>query len=238
MPLLSLKNVYVNYGALQILRNINLDIEKGEIVNIIGSNGCGKSTLLKSIMGLVPVASGIIEFKGETIQGKSAYLRAEKGIGYVPEGRRVFLQMSVLENLELGAYRKEARKMKDENIERVFDFFPALRDRKNQLAGTLSGGEMQMLSIARALMEMPEILLLDEPSQGLAPIVVSEIFMKIEEISKSGIACLLAEQNLFESLKISNKAYLLENGEIVRKGSGSEMLKDDRVKERILGGKF
>lgn len=235
MPLLNLENVNVNYGVIQVLWNISFDVEKREIVSIVGPNGSGKTTLLKAIAGLIPPSSGKIEFEGERTDGKPAHEMVEKGVCYVPEGRRVFPEMTVLENLELGAYGRRGRKRRNENLKRIFELFPILKERKTQLAGTLSGGEMQMLSIARALMGMPKVLLLDEPSLGLAPIMVLKIFELIKEINNKGVTILLVEQNVLQSLKISKRAYLLETGKIVRGGSVSELLKDDYVKKSYLG---
>lgn len=235
MPLLNLRGVNATYGTVQVLWDINLEMDEGEIVTIIGPNGSGKTTLLKVIAGLIKPSSGAVEFNGERIDGKPSHEIVKKGICYVPEGRRVFPDMSVLENLELGAYLEKSRRMKNQNLKRVFEIFPVLEKKKKEMAGTLSGGEMQMLSIARGLMGMPRLLLLDEPSLGLAPIVISKIFEVIKRINSEGVSVLVVEQNVFQSLKISSRAYLLEVGKIVHKGFGSELLNDDYVKKSYLG---
>lgn len=223
------------YGAIQALCDVSLEVNQGEIVAIIGSNGAGKSTLLRTISGLIRPRSGTIEFKGEPIHAVAPHEIVARGIGQSPEGRRIFTNMTVYENLQLGAFiRKDHDVAAD--MENVMNRFPRLRERIKQSAGTLSGGEQQMLAIARALMARPQLLLLDEPSMGLAPNLVAEIFRIILEINKEGTTVLLVEQNAHRSLEIANRGYVLETGSIVLTDTGANLLHDPKVKEAYLGG--
>lgn len=234
--MLTLDNVSVNYGAIEALTGISMHVEKGEVVTLIGANGAGKTTTLKTISGVVQTGSGEILFDGERIDQVSSHVIAARGIAHVPEGRRLFPMMSVRENLELGAIRSDARRIRSESFERVFTYFPRLKERERQMAGTLSGGEQQMAAIARGLMARPRLLILDEPSHGLAPIIVQEMFETIQTINREGITVLLVEQNVRQSLKLAARAYVIENGRVVLEGRGSDLLDDRRVQESYLGG--
>lgn len=234
--MLELSNVNVYYGPIHAVKNISLKIEEGEIVTLIGANGAGKSTTLKSISGLEKCEAGEIKFRGENIHSLTPTNIVKLGISYVPEGRRIFSKMTVMENLEMGAYTRKDKKGVKEDFEKIFSLFPRLKERKEQIAGTLSGGEQQMLAIGRGLMSRPQLLLLDEPSMGLAPIIVKEIFSIIENINKEGISILLVEQNANMALKVSDRAYIIRNGEIESEGKSKEMLEDERVKKAYLEG--
>lgn len=235
--MLELQDLNVYYGAIHALKNANLRIEEREIVTLIGSNGAGKSTTLRTISGLIKPESGKILYKGEPIHSLSAPEIVKKGISHSPEGRRVFSNMSVLENLELGAYTRKDKEQIKKDFDYVFSLFPILEERKEQLAGTLSGGEQQMLAIARALLSRPKLLLLDEPSLGLAPIIVKEIFSIIKNINKSSeTTILLVEQNANMALKAADRAYIIQNGQITIEGKAQDLLKDERVKRSYLAG--
>jgi branched-chain amino acid transport system ATP-binding protein len=233
--MLELKNVTSGYGAIEALRSVSLKIEKGEIVTLIGANGAGKSTTLRNITQLVPVTSGEIIFEGQKLNGMSTHLIAAAGISLVPEGRAIFANLTVLENLELGAYLQKDRARNSREMERVFTLFPRLKERRKQASGTLSGGEQQMLAIGRALMAGPRLLLLDEPSLGLAPLLVKTIFNAIDIINKEGTTILLVEQNANAALKHSHRAYVLETGSVTMQGPSEELANDPRVKEAYLG---
>lgn len=233
--LLQLNNVTASYGDVQVLWGVTFAVRDGEIATLVGANGAGKSTTLKTISGVVRATDGQIVFDGDRIDELPAHKVAALGIAHVPEGRRLFPLMSVRENLELGAISSEARRRRVESFERVFALFPKLEERAGQLAGTLSGGEQQMVAIARGLMARPRVLILDEPSLGLAPIVVREMFEIIQTINREGITILLVEQNVQQSLKLANRAYVLENGRVVLSGAGSDLLTDQRVREAYLG---
>jgi branched-chain amino acid transport system ATP-binding protein len=233
--MLSLSSISTYYGDLQALRKVSLAIDEGQIVSIVGSNGSGKSTLLNTISGVLPPSEGEITFLGSQIANKPPHRIVEEGIVQVPEGRLLFPYMSVMENLELGAYNSRSRKELEKSMDAVFEYFPKLQDRKHQLAGTLSGGEQQMLAIGRGLMARPKLLMLDEPSLGLSPLIVKNVFEAIVKIKDAGITILLVEQNVLRSLLISDKAYVLENGSVVLKGKGKELLEDSRVKAAYLG---
>jgi branched-chain amino acid transport system ATP-binding protein len=233
--LLSLQDVTARYGDLQVLWGVTFSVREAEIATLVGANGAGKSTTLKAISGVVRASGGHITFAGERIDGLAAHEIAARGIAHVPEGRRLFPLMSVKENLELGAITMEARRLRAESFERVFALFTKLKEREGQMAGTLSGGEQQMVAIARGLMARPRLLILDEPSLGLAPIVVREMFETIQTINREGITVLLVEQNVHQSLKLANRAYVLENGKVVLEGAGRELLNDQRVREAYLG---
>ena len=233
--LLALQDVTARYGDLQVLWGVTFSVREAEIATLVGANGAGKSTTLKAISGVVRASGGQITFAGERIERFAPHEIAARGIAHVPEGRRLFPLMSVKENLELGAITGEARRLRAESFERVFALFPKLKEREGQMAGTLSGGEQQMVAIARGLMARPRLLILDEPSLGLAPIVVREMFETIQTINREGITVLLVEQNVHQSLKLANRAYVLENGKVVLEGAGSELLNDQRVREAYLG---
>jgi branched-chain amino acid transport system ATP-binding protein len=235
--MLELKDVSSGYGAIVALKSIHLRIDKGEIVTLIGANGAGKSTALRNITGLVPVSSGAIVFEGLPLNGVPAHRIAARGIAMVPEGRAIFANLTVSENLDMGAYLKTDRAQIALTRERVFSLFPRLKERRKQLGGTLSGGEQQMLAMGRALMAAPRLLLLDEPSLGLAPIVVRTIFAAIDDINREGTTILLVEQNANAALRHSHRAYVLETGSIVMEGPSAEIAADPRVKEAYLGEK-
>ncbi|AZT91706.1 ABC transporter ATP-binding protein [Caldicellulosiruptor changbaiensis] len=226
----------VFYGAIQALFSVSLEVDEGEIVTLIGANGAGKSTLLKTISGLLKPRTGSIYFENEDLTKKSPIEIVKSGISHVPEGRRVFPEMTVIENLELGAYVRKDRSEVEKDLKIVFERFPRLYERRNQLAGTLSGGEQQMLAIGRALMSRPRLLLLDEPSMGLAPILVSEIFEIIKEINARGTTILLIEQNANMALSVANRAYVIETGRIVLSGTSQEVASNPDVKKAYLGG--
>lgn len=234
--MLSVQNINVYYRAIHALKDVTLDVSQGEIVSIIGSNGAGKSTLLRTISGLLKPRGGVIDYKGQEIQGLSADKIVKLGIGHSPEGRRIFTNMTVHENLQLGAFIRKDQPEILADMEKVQDRFPRLRERIKQSAGTLSGGEQQMLAIARALMSRPDLLLLDEPSMGLAPNLVMEIFKIIQEIAAEGVTVLVVEQNAHRALEIANRAYVLETGSMVLSGTGKDLLHDPKVKEAYLGG--
>lgn len=234
--MLEVKNIQVAYGAIRALKGISFEVNQGEIVTLIGANGAGKSTTLKTISGLLHPQQGSILFEGKDISNLPSYEIVSLGISQVPEGRRIFPQQSVLENLELGAYQRKDKKQISQDIERVFAYFSRLEERKHQTAGTLSGGEQQMLAIGRGLMSRPKLLLLDEPSMGLAPLLVREIFSIIKEINESGTTILLVEQNANMALSIAQKAYVLETGEIVLAGPAHELSENEQVRKAYLGG--
>jgi branched-chain amino acid transport system ATP-binding protein len=233
--MLNLDQLYVNYGAIKALKSISCRVEQGEIVALIGANGAGKTTILNAISGIVPTLSGTVTFLGETISGIPPHEIVKRGISQVPEGRRVFANMSVLENLEMGAYIRNDKSAILEEIEQVFTRFPRLFERKKQLAKTLSGGEQQMLAIGRALMSRPKLMLLDEPSMGLAPMLVAQIFAIIQEINASGTTIMLVEQNANMALSIANRAYVLETGEVVLQGPADELAANPEVRKAYLG---
>ncbi len=233
--MLVVANLFVNYNVIKALKDISCRVEQGEIVALIGANGAGKTTILNAISGIVPSLSGKISFLGKEITGVAPHLIVRQGISQVPEGRRVFANMSVLENLEMGAYiRSDGKAIKDE-IEQVFERFPRLRERIKQPAKTLSGGEQQMLAMGRALMSRPKLLLLDEPSMGLAPMLVEQIFSIIQEINKSGTTIMLVEQNANMALSIAHRAYVLETGEVVLSGEAKQLAENPEVRKAYLG---
>jgi len=232
---LKVSEIDVYYGDMQALRNVSIDVNQGEVVSVIGSNGAGKSTLLKTVSGMLRPRSGSISLNGTEISRAPTSKIVENGISHVPEGRQIFPTMTVLENLEMGAQFPRTRKVRRETIEQVFSYFPRLKERLKQKAGTLSGGEQQMLAMGRGLMSLPTLMVLDEPSLGLAPVLVSTIFEIIEQINRQGTAILLIEQNVFHSLKISNRGYVLENGEIALSGAGQELLENPHIRKTYLG---
>lgn len=232
--ILKVENINVYYGAIHAIKGVSFHVDEGEIVTLIGANGAGKSTTLQTISGLLRSRTGSIEFCGENISKLPPHKIVEKGLAQVPEGRRIFLQMSVQENLDMGAYTLSGAGV-GEDIERVFEQFPRLKERRRQIAGTLSGGEQQMLATGRALMTDPKMVIMDEPSMGLSPILVKEIFAIIEELHKSGITILLVEQNAKMALAVSDRAYVLETGSISMEGEAAALSEDDRVRKAYLG---
>jgi len=234
--ILRVNNLTVNYGAIQALQGISFHVEKGEVVTLIGANGAGKSTTLNTLSGLLLPKAGEILYHGENLVGRAADRIVRMGIIQVPEGRKIFAPLTVRENLEMGAFTRTNRAEIQRTMERVFASFPRLQERLGQLGGTLSGGEQQMLAMGRGLMAQPELLLLDEPSMGLAPILVEEIFDIIQEINEQGVSILLVEQNAAMALSVAHRAYVLETGRVVLEGSAQEVLENPRVREAYLGG--
>lgn len=232
---LKCENLHVYYGSIHAIKGVSFEVGEGEIVTLIGANGAGKSTTLNTVGGLLKPREGTIEFEGKSILGVAPHKVVSEGMALCPEGRRVFAQLSVKENLEMGAYTRPASEI-PETLEKVYEHFPRLKERQNQMAGTLSGGEQQMLAMGRALMSKPRLMMLDEPSMGLAPILVDQIFDIIEALNKSGTTILLVEQNAQMALSIADRAYVLETGRIVNSGTGKELLNDDSVKKAYLGG--
>ena len=233
--MLKVENINVYYGAIHAIKGISFEVNDGEIVTLIGANGAGKSTTLQTISGLLHSATGSITFEGENIAGMPAHKLVGKGLAQVPEGRRVFLNMTVEENLEMGAYTRPNSAV-DPHRQQVYALFPRMKERRKQVAGTLSGGEQQMLAMGRALMSDPKLMMLDEPSMGLAPILVEQIFDIIKELHKAGTTILLVEQNAQMALSVADRGYVLETGKIVTSGSGKELLSDESVKKAYLGG--
>ena len=233
--MLKVENINVYYGAIHAVKDISFEVNEGEVVTLIGANGAGKSTTLQTISGLLHSRTGSIEFCGENIAGMPAYKLVSKGLAQVPEGRRIFLQMSVEENLDMGGYTRPNGEL-DDSIAQVYEQFPRLKERRKQIAGTLSGGEQQMLAMGRALMSKPKLLMLDEPSMGLAPILVEQIFEIIQSLHKAGTTILLVEQNAQMALSVADRGYVLETGKIVTTGTGAALLEDESVKKAYLGG--
>ena len=233
--LLKVSDVKVGYGGIQAVKGVSLEVRKGELVSLIGSNGAGKTTTMKAITGLLPLGGGHIELAGKTIDGQGPWDLVQQGLAMVPEGRGVFTRMTIVENLQMGAYIRDDNAAIDEDIERVFTTFPRLKERRDQLAGTMSGGEQQMLAMGRALMSRPKVLLLDEPSMGLSPIMVDKIFEVIQEVSAQGVTILLVEQNASRALQIADRGYVMESGLITLSGDAHEMLHDPKVREAYLG---
>ena len=236
MSILKVTDLKVAYGVIEAVRGISFEVNEGEIVTLIGSNGAGKTTTLRALSGLEKVKGGSIEFMGQDITGKPAHEIVKHGIAHVPEGRQVFPGLNVEDNLSMGALlRRKDTKGVSEDLAKVYEIFPRLKERRKQLAGTLSGGEQQMLAVGRAMMTRGKVMLLDEPSMGLAPMIVDEIFETIKLIQKEGMTVLLVEQNAFKSLKIADRAYILENGQITMQGTGKELIVNPKVKEAYLG---
>ncbi len=235
MAMLEIKNLEVYYGMIQALKGISFEVEEGEVIALIGANGAGKTTTLHAVTGLLPVKSGEIIFEGKNITKVPGHKIVSMGMAHVPEGRRVFAQLSVYQNLKMGAYTRKDKEEIEQTLEMVYKRFPRLEERKNQMAGTLSGGEQQMLAMGRALMSHPKIILMDEPSMGLSPIFVNEIFDIIKEVSAAGTTVLLVEQNAKKALSIADRAYVLETGQITLKGDAKEMMNDESVKKAYLG---
>lgn len=236
MALLEIKDLEVFYGVIQALKGISFSVDEGEIITLIGANGAGKTTTMQSVIGLIPKKAGTVTYNGENITHTPAHKLVGKGMAQVPEGRRIFQELTVYENLLMGAFLNKDKKEIKEDIEGIYTLFPRLKERKSQIAGTLSGGEQQMLAMGRALMSKPKLLMLDEPSMGLSPLLVDEVFNLIKEINKDGTTILLVEQNAGKSLAISDRAYVLENGKIVLTGTGKELMESDMVKKAYLGG--
>ena len=234
--LLEMKDLRVSYGKIEAIKGISLDVKQGEIVTLVGANGAGKTTLLKTISGLLKPSAGVIIFEGKDIQTIAPHNRVLEGLCQAPEGRGIFPGMTVLENLEMGKFsRKEWKNELKEDLDRIYHLFPRLKERQNQTGGTLSGGEQQMLSIGRALMSRPKLLLLDEPSMGLAPMFIKQIFNIIREIQTQGVSILLVEQNAAQALSCANRAYIMETGNIVKEGAGKDLLNDEAIKKAYLG---
>ena len=236
MSMLKVENLSVHYGMIQAVRDVSFEVNEGEVVSLIGANGAGKTTILRTLSGLVRPSAGKIQFLGKEIQKLPAQKIVAGGLSQVPEGRHVFPGLTVMENLEMGAFLKKNREENQANLKKVFSRFPRLEERKNQDAATLSGGEQQMLAMGRALMSTPKLLLLDEPSMGLAPIFIQEIFDIIQDIQKQGTTVLLIEQNANNALAISDRGYVLETGKIVLSGTGKELAASDEVRKAYLGG--
>jgi len=232
--MLTVNDIHVYYGSIHAIKGVSFDVQDGEIVALIGANGAGKSTILKTVSGLLHPKTGSIVFGGEDITKTEPHKIVKKGLAHVPEGRRIFLQMTVMENLEMGAFTQKG--VSEEDLERVFEHFPRLKERRKQIAGTLSGGEQQMLAIGRALMSHPKLLMLDEPSMGLAPILVEQIFQIIEDLNQAGTTILLVEQNAGMALEIADRAYVLETGNITLQGTGEELMRSEEVRKAYLGG--
>lgn len=235
MALLEINDLHVSYGMINAIKGVSFSVEKGEIIALIGANGAGKTTILHTITGLLQAKSGSVIFKEKDITKVPAHKIVYMGMSHVPEGRRIFQQLTVLENLKLGAFTRKDKKEIEASIQNVYQHFPRLLERKNQVAGTLSGGEQQMLAMGRALMSKPEIIVMDEPSMGLSPLLVTEIFHIIEEINKEGTTVLLVEQNAKKALSIADRAYVLETGKIVLEGDAKELIHNEEVKKAYLG---
>ena len=233
--MLKIENLNFSYGDLKVLWDVNVEVTEGEIVTVVGANGAGKSTILKNISRLEKPGTGSITFNGVDLTKLEAHEVVELGVVQVPEGRKIFPQMTVTENLRMGSFTRKARQNRDANMDRVFTMLPRLKEREKQLGGTMSGGEQQMLAIARGLMADPKLLLLDEPSLGLSPLLVKSIFAIISEISRQGVTILLVEQNVFQSLRIANRGYVLETGRVVLKDKGEALLSNDHIKKAYLG---
>lgn len=235
MAMLEVKGLQVYYGVIQALKDVSFEVNQGEVIALIGANGAGKTTTLHTLTGLLPAKQGSIIFEGEDITKMPAHKIVQKGIAHVPEGRRVFADLTVYENLIMGAYTRKDKKEISENLENVYKRFPRLKERKKQKAGTMSGGEQQMLAMGRALMSNPKMIVMDEPSMGLSPIFVNEIFDIIEKVSASGTTVLLVEQNAKKALSIADRAYVLETGKIVLSGDANDLMNDDSIKKAYLG---
>ncbi|MBQ9058668.1 MAG: ABC transporter ATP-binding protein [Atopobiaceae bacterium] len=234
MSMLSINDINVYYGSIHAVKGVSFDVNEGEIVTLIGANGAGKSTTLNTVAGLLKASSGSIEFEGESLQGVAAHRMVSRGIALCPEGRRVFQNMTVRENLDMGAFTRSEEEAKEMRA-RVYESFPRLKERRTQPAGTLSGGEQQMLAMGRALMSKPKLMMLDEPSMGLAPVLVQEIFSIIKQLNEQGTTILLVEQNARMALSIASRAYVLETGRVSMSGDASELLHDERVRKAYLG---
>lgn len=235
VPLLQVRDVRVAYGGIQAVKGVSFEVHAGELVCLIGSNGAGKTTSMKAVTGIQPLAGGEVLYQGRSIQGQGAWDLVRSGLAMVPEGRGVFTRMSILENLQMGAYIRQDTALVAEDLERMFALFPRLKERRDQLAGTLSGGEQQMLAMGRALMSRPQLLLLDEPSMGLSPLMVDKIFEVITDVSRQGMTVLLVEQNASRALQIADRAYVMESGLITLQGPAQQLLHDPQVQAAYLG---
>lgn len=235
MAMLEIKDLEVCYGVIKAIKGVSFEVEQGEVIALIGANGAGKTTILHTVTGLIPAAAGSISFDGHDLKKVPAHKIVSMGMAHVPEGRRIFQQLSVLENLMLGAFTCKNKEQIQSDLKKVYGHFPRLEERKNQVAGTLSGGEQQMLAMGRALMSRPRLLLLDEPSMGLSPLLVTEIFDIIKEINEAGTTVLLVEQNAKKALEIADRAYALETGRIILSGKASELMNNEAVKKAYLG---
>ncbi len=235
MALLEINDLYVNYGMISALKGVSFEVNEGEVIALIGANGAGKTTTLHAVTGLIPAKSGSIKLAGKELTKTPAHKIVEMGMAHVPEGRRIFQQLSVLDNLKLGAFTRKDKSNIEKDMQMVYERFPRLAERKSQIAGTLSGGEQQMLAMGRALMSNPKIIVMDEPSMGLSPILVSEIFDIITSIRKDGTTVLLVEQNAKKALSIADRAYVLETGKIVLSGKASDLINDESIKKAYLG---
>ena len=233
--LLNVENLVVSYGAVEIVRGVDFNVSQGEVVTVLGANGAGKTTILKALCGLIPSCAGSVTFEGQEIANLSAHKIVEKGISMVPEGRQLFPHLSVKDNLMLGAYRAGARESWFEQYQDVLRLFPRLRERLDQQAGSLSGGEQQMVAIGRGLMSRPKLLIFDEPSLGLSPLLVDQMFGVIQDVAKQGVTVIIVEQNVFHTLKIADRGYILENGTVALSGTGEALLIDPKVKKAYLG---
>jgi branched-chain amino acid transport system ATP-binding protein len=236
MALLEVDNIAVHYGRIQAIEGVTLSVDEGEVVSLIGANGAGKTTTMRAIAGLLSLSDGSVQFGGDDIGRLKGHERVARGISLVPEGRGIFPAMTVMENLDMGAYARDRKSGVAEDLDRVFDLFPRLKERKDQSGGTLSGGEQQMLAIGRALMARPTLLLLDEPSMGLAPMFIRQIFAIIAQVRDQGTTVLLVEQNAHQALNLADRAYVLETGKITKSGTGKELLADASIREAYLGG--
>lgn len=235
MAMLEVKDLEVYYGMIQAIKGVSFQVGQGEVIALIGANGAGKTTILHTVTGLLSPKKGSVVFEGQEVTKIPAHKIVSLGMAHVPEGRRVFAELSVYENLKMGAYTRKDKSEIEENLQKIYERFPRLKERKNQMAGTLSGGEQQMLAMGRALMSQPKIILMDEPSMGLSPILVNEIFDIIQEVSKSGTTVLLVEQNAKKALSIADRAYVLETGRIALEGRAEDLLRDDSIKKAYLG---
>jgi branched-chain amino acid transport system ATP-binding protein len=233
--LLKVKGLKVSYGGIKAVKGIDLEVNEGELITLIGSNGAGKTTTMKAITGSLPMEAGEVEYMGKSIHGKGAWDLVKQGLAMVPEGRGVFTRMTITENLQMGAYVRSDKAGIAQDVERMFGIFPRLKERKDQLAGTMSGGEQQMLAMARALMSRPKVLLLDEPSMGLSPIMVDKIFEVVREVASQGVTILLVEQNASRALQIAHRGYVMDSGEIIMSGDAKQMLTDPKVRAAYLG---
>ena len=235
MAMLEVKDLEVYYGMIQAIKGVSFHVDQGEVIALIGANGAGKTTILHTVTGLLSPKKGSVVFEGQEVTKIPAHKIVSLGMAHVPEGRRVFAELSVYENLKMGAYTRKDKSEIEENLQKIYERFPRLKERKNQMAGTLSGGEQQMLAMGRALMSQPKIILMDEPSMGLSPILVNEIFDIIQEVSNSGTTVLLVEQNAKKALSIADRAYVLETGRIALEGRAEDLLRDDSIKKAYLG---
>ncbi|MBO5206527.1 MAG: ABC transporter ATP-binding protein [Clostridia bacterium] len=236
MALLEVKDLEVNYGLIKAIKGVSFEVNEGEVVALIGANGAGKTTIMHAVNGLIPKAAGTVSLAGEDITGIKAHKLVSRGMAQVPEGRRIFQELSVFENLQMGFFTRRDKSEFDAKLEEMYSYFPILKERSSQIAGTLSGGEQQMLAMSRALMSSPKLLLLDEPSMGLSPLYVNTIFDMIKKVNSLGTTVLLVEQNARKALSIADRAYVLEIGKMVKTGSGAELLSDPEIRKAYLGG--